>query len=130
MADEPQPPEAAAAPAPAPPPSPAPAVYELILAKLIAKQAGNPACPICHTTFFTIGYYTAPEIWTKRDHGRSGGRSYPLVAMSCNNCGYTQFINLLILGFTESELAELTWPDFAPLPEPPKQSTSDGSGQG
>ena len=76
-----------------------------IIARLARKGGGDPLCPVCHTNNFAVGGFVhldnsvvaEPRIGTPPRH-------YPLIAVYCTNCGATQLVNLLILGFTPEEL--------------------------
>ena len=70
---------------------------------------------MCHTNGFGLGYYIMPALVKDITHSPSAPlKSYPLIALICNNCGDTQFINLIILGFREDELEGMTLPEFPP----------------
>gem|GEM_PF-6646921 len=89
---------------------------QLIVDRLVAKGGGQPTCPICHTHKFNVGaFVTLPAAETPVGI-QLGGRSYPTIALHCANCGTIQFVNLVLLGFTEQEIVSMKI-EIPPTPE-------------
>lgn len=94
------------------------AVVQLILAKLQKKGAAR-RCAMCGKTAWVLGQYVTltvvstpgavplPNPYMFRPVPPT---NYPMVAIFCSNCGNTHLINLLVLGFTENEFQQLTFP--------------------
>ncbi len=65
------------------------------------KWQGKKNCPLCGENNWNIGdragkipiYYPSAVV---------GGPSYPLVVVTCNNCGYTLLFNALFVGLLPS----------------------------
>ena len=83
-------------------------VKDRIVAKLVEKQGSHPVCPVCHFTDFVVAQFSAIAALNNPNEGRIGGATYPFAVLFCQRCGTAQFINLLLLGFTQEDLASLT----------------------
>jgi hypothetical protein len=95
---------------------------EKIVEKLVAKGGGEPTCPICHTHKFTVGAFVNFPAAETPVGLQLGGRSYPTIAIHCANCGTMQFVNLVLLGFTEEEIGSMK----IEIPTPPVQEKPNG----
>jgi hypothetical protein len=75
---------------------------------LLAIQARAPAmsgCPVCRVGRWTLidGIVKLPVITDPKQFPNVvlGGATLPTVALVCNNCGNTIFMNLMVLGLTD-----------------------------
>ncbi len=93
--------------------------YAAVLKRIVDKLAGKgktQKCAMCGVNSWVVGQYvtlqTSQEVPVLPNPYafRPSTSNYPTVAVFCSNCGNTQFVNLLILGFTEQELRSLTFP--------------------
>ena len=90
--------------------SPAVVARQRIIEKLMEKGGGEPTCPLCGKHEFGIGMYVHFEngpVIDPRPH--IAPKVYPTVAVICQTCGTTQFVNLLVLGFTAEQLRTLNY---------------------
>ncbi len=96
--------------------------YDAVLKRIVDKLAAKgktQKCAMCGVNSWVVGQYVTLQISQQvpmlpNPYGfRPSASNYPTVAVFCSNCGNTQFVNLLILGFTEQELQSLTFP---PIP--------------
>jgi hypothetical protein len=65
----------------------------------LESKIPNPACPLCGTREWSV----MPGVYWHMEHVRtsiseSWQNALPCGAISCNNCGNTQFINLAAYG--------------------------------
>jgi len=74
----------------------------------LSKKAPNSICPICKSKKWNVadGYIVLPVSPHPRELHLSG-RVIPLVAVTCSNCGNTQLINLIKLGFKPEDFQDL-----------------------
>jgi len=95
-----------------------------IIAALEAKSKGpTGACVICGDNNWAIGFFSPiPISFGAKGMSTFGPRIYPTVAIICNNCGNTHFINVRILGFTDEDMEQMK---FEPPPETPKSESPD-----
>jgi hypothetical protein len=100
-------------------PGPAPPSREEINNEIIAalaKASGNqaPICPVCRKRDFVVGAFvplqTALNPLGSGSSGFGAPQVIPCVTVSCQTCGNTQLINLLFLGFDESQLRNWGYP--------------------
>ena len=88
-------------------------ITQRIIDYLSAKSPG-PACPICQKNVWTVGDgYVVLPISPHPTEMHMGGKVYPLVAITCSNCGNTQLINLIKLGFKLEEFQDLRFSEDA-----------------
>lgn len=94
-------------------------VARRIIEKLSSKGQTRQ-CPLCGANSWTVGQYvtlqTSPQVPSlPNPFGfRPTAQNYPTVAVFCSNCGNTQLVNLLILGFDEDDLKALSLHPYAP----------------
>jgi hypothetical protein len=77
-----------------------------IILDAINKKLGSRTlvCPISgdHSSWEIGEYSTAvPAIETPGENPVSSSRSYPLAVVICQECGYSFFVNLIILGVAD-----------------------------
>lgn len=82
-------------------------INDMIIKALEDKGGGSPACPICRTKQFAVGEFvplpTAPNpLGNLNPYGQQ--QVLPCVSLTCQNCGNTMLVNLLVLGFPDSVL--------------------------
>lgn len=94
------------------------AVVRSILSKLEQKGAAR-RCAMCGKQAWVLGQYVTltvlsqpgaappPDPYAFRPQPPA---HYPMVSVFCSNCGNTHLINLLVLGFLESEFRQLAFP--------------------
>lgn len=91
------------------------AVASRIIAKMKAKGTTKP-CVLCGVNSWIVGQYVTLNVSPRpggaaTPWGQIGpSKTYPTVCVFCGNCGNTQLLNLLVLGFEEHELSELQLP--------------------
>jgi hypothetical protein len=86
-------------------------INQRVIAKLNEKGRGA-GCPICgHKKWSVQMEYVNLTLVKDPRSAKLGGEGMPLQPLTCANCGNTQLVNLLILGFKEEELSELVYPD-------------------
>lgn len=80
--------------------------HEKLIEKLDEKWKEVP-CPFCKDHNWTVDptIMTPLEV-TQNKEMNLGGRIQPLVAVTCRCCGYTAFINALVLGCIEDGKGE------------------------
>lgn len=90
---------------------------QIISARFAEKGRTGP-CAMCgHVNEWQVGGFVPHIVSESPTEIKLGGRLYPLIAVYCRNCGNTHLVNLINLGFTRDEIAEMK----LPLPEePPK----------
>ena len=61
---------------------------------------GKRSCPICEGTGWFVGEYLGEvkSIQPKSKFWLNGGSSYPMIVLSCENCGYSLFFNAIVAG--------------------------------
>lgn len=105
--------------------SPSPADYEDVVRRILARlaeksTAGSRKCVICGVNAWAVGKFVTLQVSNQvptlpNPYGfRLQPPTYPMVAIFCSNCGNTQLVNLLLLGFREDELHSLQFPPDAP----------------
>lgn len=88
------------------------------IARKLQEKGGLQKCPTCGANKWVIGQYVTLQVSGQvpslpNPYGfRPPSTNYPTVAIFCSNCGNTQLVNLLVLGFTEQDLPSLTLPPF------------------
>ena len=97
-------------------------IQQRIINALSAK-APAPPCPICKNNVWTVGDgYVVLPVSPHPTQIQMGGKVYPLVAVTCSNCGNTQLINLITLGFKPEDFQNLKVSENV---EQPKQEKVD-----
>jgi hypothetical protein len=82
-------------------------IYNRIV-EALSKKAPTPACPMCKHNNWELGAgYVVLPASPDPVQLYMGGKVYPLAVMTCSNCGNTQLINLLTLGFKREDFPEL-----------------------
>ena len=78
------------------------------LINALSAKVPKPQCPMCKKDSWSVGegYVVLPASPTPNEI-HMGWRQYPLVAVTCSNCGNTQLINLIVLGFKPDEFQDL-----------------------
>ena len=81
----------------------APEVRTRVLAAIRAKLPIIGACPLCHTAAWTVadGFFVFPQMDTLDAGLIIGGPALPNVAIVCQTCGNTQFLNVVVLGLAD-----------------------------
>ena len=70
-----------------------------IIEAIQAKMGGQTAhCTICGNNTWGVDGYVATVLGDGPLEIRISGNVLPMVALSCRNCGNTNFLNLLVLG--------------------------------
>jgi hypothetical protein len=89
-------------------------INDLIIEQLKVKQGISPRCPICENREFAVGDFvpvaTAPNPLGGYTTPLGAPNVLPCVAVTCQRCGNTLFVNLLVLGFTETILRAWGYP--------------------
>jgi hypothetical protein len=69
------------------------------------KKIPKAACPLCDKQDWAVqpSVYWFQESF-RSEHVQSTGQGLASAALVCKNCGNTQFINLLVLGWDLKEL--------------------------
>jgi hypothetical protein len=66
---------------------------------LLEKWGPAKPCPQCGVTAWSIGDFPCPlPAYAPNESIITSRRVYPCAAVICQNCGYMQFINLVIAG--------------------------------
>ena len=73
------------------------------LAWLIEKLGNDPKCPMCSQSNWHLANI---QVRVQAPNALLGGRGFPLIAMICQNCGNTQFLNMLVMGLLEKQPSE------------------------
>lgn len=68
----------------------------------IQKIHGS-TCPLCNSNQWTISNQVFQAIEFDYKGILIGGASYPMVPLTCQNCGNTYFINALVSGLIDRE---------------------------
>ncbi len=92
------------------PPQDAQLVFQRIFEKMRSKGATGDKCPLCKTNKWILGSYVPLTTSNVPTEVVLRAQVYPLIAMICSNCGNTQLVNLLYLGFTPQEIQALRLP--------------------
>lgn len=73
------------------------------IVKVLNERLGGFQCPMCHKGPFTIidGFFNI-SIQSNLSSYTLGGTTVPMVAITCNNCGYISFHALGALGLLDS----------------------------
>ena len=80
---------------------------DLIIHRIIERTGGRePTCPICGEHRFAVGAYSPIPV-TPTANILMMGRFQPAVTVICMTCGGVQFINLMMLGFTLEDIANM-----------------------
>lgn len=89
---------------------------ERILARIQERAPGMGVCPICRSPEWRVqnaGYV----VLTLQDNMAAfrigGGPSMPMVTITCQNCGNTQLLNMIVLGLED-------------MVRPPRREPQDG----
>ena len=74
------------------------------LVKQLQKRWKDVDCPYCKDHNWTVDpiIVTLPEVSSDMKV-RLGGRFQPLIPVTCRCCGYTAFVNAIILNCVETE---------------------------
>ena len=73
---------------------------EKALAWIDEHWTGQKACPICQNDRWGISSMVGEVHLATPDEGRLD-RSYPLVILTCQTCGYALLFNAVVTGFLE-----------------------------
>lgn len=73
-----------------------PEVAARTVAWLLEKWTGPKTCPICQAEKWSAGPWTS-ELPGRVEWG-GGGRAFPVVVVTCMNCGYELLFNALVMG--------------------------------
>jgi hypothetical protein len=74
----------------------------------LSIRAPHAICPVCKNTHWNVGDgYIVLSVSSHPTEVHMGGKVHPLVAITCSNCGNTQLINLIRLGFKPEDFQEL-----------------------
>ena len=89
-------------------------IDKLILDRLIQVGGGNPRCPVCKSDHFTTGAFvplpTAPNPLGMPWGVMTGQQVIPCISVTCQTCGNTLLVNLLVLGFDEATIRGWGYP--------------------
>lgn len=82
------------------------------ISHLLREKAPKPhECTICGHREWMIGdVYVHLSTSVDPNAATLGGSGFPLLPIICRHCGNTHLVNLLLLGFKESELKDLIYP--------------------
>ena len=67
------------------------------------KKIHGSICPLCNNNKWTISDQVFQALEFDYEGLLIGGTSYPIVPLTCQNCGNTYFINALISGLIDKE---------------------------
>jgi hypothetical protein len=68
----------------------------------LVEHWADAVCPICQTRSWSIGNVTELREWASGGGiVLGGGRSFPLVPVTCKTCGYTVLFNAIKMGIHE-----------------------------
>jgi hypothetical protein len=84
-------------------------VREQIVERLTSRGATTP-CTMCGHDDWGIGHFVTLVVTDVPGQLSLGGRTYPMVSIICTNCGNTNLVNLLVLGFSPDEWPSLKMP--------------------
>jgi len=72
---------------------------QMILDALSEKWKEPRTCPVCRTDKWTLaGHLTTPVLLGVENSISLGGPTYPTISVICNNCGFIQQFNAIVLG--------------------------------
>ncbi|MGA7988014.1 MAG: hypothetical protein WCB51_06400 [Candidatus Dormiibacterota bacterium] len=74
--------------------------------KRLSRGVGS--CNVCGQTTWLLGSYAG--IRSGYVPGEDGDELYPCVPIICRTCGNTQFINLLLIGYSTADYGAITYP--------------------
>jgi hypothetical protein len=84
------------------------------------SPGGDAKCPICQTSTWFINPHLVQPVTLGAGFGlQLGGIGYPQITMNCIQCGYTMFLNAVMVGIIPSAL-----PPATPIPTPDNQPKS------
>jgi len=100
-----------------------PEIQQRILGAITQRAPAIQICPVCHVGRWTLleGLIKLPIITEPKQFPNVvlGGASVPLVALTCNHCGNTLLMNLMVLGLG----------DLVASPQPNSESNSPDARQ-
>lgn len=67
------------------------------------KRIKPPACPLCGQKNWTVSTQIFQALEYHEDTLIASGATFPMVPLSCINCGNTYFINAIIAKFIEPQ---------------------------
>lgn len=83
-------------------------VVEKITAALNERTGGQKPCVVCgQTKWIVVPKFVVATVGNDPQQVMLGGQSMPLVPVVCTNCGNTNLINLLVLGFKDTSLLKI-----------------------
>jgi len=78
-----------------------------VAAWLTAKAVGDQRCPICGDPNWIIGDHIVQPITIGANNSlQLGGVGYPNVLVISQRCGYTRFVNAVIIGIAKTRKDE------------------------
>jgi hypothetical protein len=84
------------------------------------KWRGNRVCPICGSTRWILGdHLVQPIVLGNKQNILLSGVSYPHLMVISPSCGYTMFVNAVIVGLVEPSSNEMTTQTSIQPPETP-----------
>lgn len=86
-------------------------IIQALEAKILGGGGEPQACTICGNRTWGIGSFAPMTSALMPTQVRLGGQVYPFITIFCSNCGNTQLVNLLILGFSDEDLKTLVFAD-------------------
>lgn len=87
-------------------------IQSRLLQKLREVSPAPQRCVFCgNNKWQPHEEYVALKMQKDPRGGVLAGGAMPLLPVSCTKCGNTHFINLLVLGFSEEDLASLVVPE-------------------
>lgn len=82
--------------------------------KALEDKIGVPKCPLCGKDAWSVGNsYIVISLSPHPSQVHMGGPVYPTIPVTCQHCGNTHLLNLLILGFKQEELDSLRFTEDA-----------------
>jgi hypothetical protein len=67
------------------------------------KIPGFAHCQLCGSKMWSL----SDTVWELKEFKRGtlviGGPIYPVISITCRNCGFTHFLNAIVIGITQQE---------------------------
>ena len=73
------------------------------IAWITARMGSDPKCPMCSGSDWTLGDM---PLRVQASDALVGGLGFPLLGLVCENCGNTQFLNMLVMGLLKNQPSE------------------------
>jgi hypothetical protein len=91
-----------------------PEILSRVIAVLTERLGGtDPLCPLCHKSEWTVSDgFVFLLMQAQLKTLRLAGKGHPCITLTCNTCGNTHLLNMMVLG-----LSDLTLPDEEVGPE-------------